>query len=131
MTGAVLVLGLGAVALGGAMCASRRAFAPGLAVQAAGAALVAVGGFWALAAGDVLGAPFTSSFAPRLGVDGLSAFFLGTLGLIAAPALVYSIRYLQPDARDGRSRCSPPASCSRSRSWSAPATRSRSCSAGS
>ena len=67
-------------------------------MQAAGSALVAVGGFWALAAGDVLGAPFTSSFVPRLGVDGLSAFFLGTLGLIAAPALVYSIRYLQPTA---------------------------------
>ena len=99
MTGAILVLGLGAVALGGALSAARRAFAAGLAVQATGAALVAVGGFWALAAGDVLGAPFTSSFVPRLGVDGLSAFFLGTLGLIAAPALVYSIRYLEPSAK--------------------------------
>ncbi len=99
MTGAVLVLGLSAVGLGGALCAARRTFAAGLAVQAAGAALVAVGGFWALAAGDVLGAPFTSSFVLRLGVDGLTAFFLGTLGLIAAPALVYSIRYLQQDAK--------------------------------
>ena len=101
MTGAILVAGLAAVGLGGALCAARRTFATGLAVQAAGAALVAVGGFWALAAGDVLGAPFTSSFVPRLGVDGLTAFFLGTLGLIAAPALVYSIRYLEPD-RKGR-----------------------------
>ena len=99
MTGTILVAGLAAVGLGGALCAARRTFAPGLAVQSAGAALVAVGGFWALAAGDVLGAPFTSSFVPRLGVDGLTAFFLGTLGLIAAPALVYSIRYLEPDAK--------------------------------
>jgi hydrogenase-4 component B len=96
--GSVLILGLAAVALGGALCAARRAFAIGLGVQAAGAALVAAAGFWALAAGEVLGAPFTSAFVPRLGVDGLSALFLGTLGLIAAPALVYSIRYLGPDA---------------------------------
>ncbi|MGZ8695543.1 MAG: proton-conducting transporter transmembrane domain-containing protein, partial [Gaiellaceae bacterium] len=40
-----------------------------------------------------------SSFAPRLGVDGLSALFLATLGLIAAPALVFSLRYLQPTPR--------------------------------
>ncbi len=99
MTGAILVLGLGTVALGGALSAARRTFAAGLAVQAGGAALVALGGFWALAAGDVLGASFTSSFVPRLGVDGLTAFFLGTLGLIAAPALVYSIRYLEPAAK--------------------------------
>ncbi len=99
MTGAVLVLGPAAVGLGGALCAARRTFTAGLAVQAAGAGLVAVGGFWALAAGDVLGAPFTSSFVPRLGVDGLTAFFLGTLGLIAAPALLYSIRYLEPGAK--------------------------------
>ena len=99
MTGAVLVLGPAAVGLGGALCAARRTFTAGLAVQAAGAGLVAVGGFWALAAGDVFGAPFTSSFVPRLGVDGLTAFFLGTLGLIAAPALLYSIRYLEPGAK--------------------------------
>jgi hydrogenase-4 component B len=99
VTGAILVVGLGVVALGGALCAARRTFTAGLSAQAVGAGLVAVGGFWALAAGDVLGAPFTSSFVPRLGVDGLSAFFLGTLGLIAAPALVYSIRYLEPPAK--------------------------------
>jgi len=99
VTGAVLVLGPAAVGLGGALCAARRTFTAGLAVQAAGAGLVAVGGFWALAAGDVFGAPFTSSFVPRLGVDGLTAFFLGTLGLIAAPALLYSIRYLEPGAK--------------------------------
>ncbi len=59
-------------------------------MQAAGAAGVGVAGFWALASGDTLGAGFTSSFDPRFGVDGLSGLFLGTLGLIAAPALVFS-----------------------------------------
>ena len=61
---------------------------------------VAVAGFWVLAAGDVLGAAFTSAFDPRVGVDGLSGLFLGALGLVAAPALVFSIRYLEPNARD-------------------------------
>ena len=42
---------------------------------------------------------FTSSFDPRFGVDGLSGLFLGTLGLIAAPALVFSLRYLEPTRR--------------------------------
>ena len=45
------------------------------------------------------GRSFTSSFDPRFGVDGLSGLFLGTLGLIAAPALVFSLRYLEPTRR--------------------------------
>ena len=49
-----------------------------------------------LAAGDVFGAPFTSAFDPSVGVDGLSGLFLGTLGLVAAPALVFSSRYVEP-----------------------------------
>ena len=74
-----------------------------------------VGGFWALAADDALGAAFTSAFEPRLGVDGLSGFFLGTLGLIAAPALVFSLRYLRADGRGRVGRaCSRRRSCSRS-----------------
>lgn len=99
MTGALLTVGLSAIAAGGALCLRREAFAVGLCVQAIGAAAVAVGGFWALGSGDVLGAEFASSFAIRLGVDGLSALFLGTLGLIAAPALVFSVRYLEPTGR--------------------------------
>ena len=71
-------------------------FVVGLVVQATGAVAVAVAGFWVLAAGDVFGAPFTSAFDPSVGVDGLSGLFLGTLGLVAAPALVFSSRYLEP-----------------------------------
>ena len=65
-------------------------------MQATGAAAVGVAGFWVLAAGDVFGAPFTSAFDPSVGVDGLSGLFLGTLGLVAAPALVFSRRYVEP-----------------------------------
>jgi hydrogenase-4 component B len=96
---ALLVAGLGAVALGGVLAAARRTFRPGLALQAAGAAAIGVAGFWSLAADVALGAAFTSAFDPQLGVDGLSGLFLGTLGLIAAPSLVFSIRYLEADVR--------------------------------
>ena len=99
MTGALLIAGLGAIALGGVLAVRRVTFAAGLEVQAAGAAVVAIAGFWMLGAGATFGAAFASSFSPRFGVDGLSGLFLGTLGLIAAPALVFSLRYLEPTVR--------------------------------
>ena len=75
-------------------------FAAGLWLQAAGAAGVAVAGFWVLAAGDVLGAAFTSAFDPRFGVDGLSGFFLGDARRWSPlPALVFAMRYLEPTRR--------------------------------
>ena len=99
MTGALLVAALAAIAVGGALVARRSAFTAGLGLQAAGAAGVAVAGFWTLGAGSSLGSGFASGFGPRLGLDGLSGLFLGTLGLIAAPALVFAQRYLQPTVR--------------------------------
>jgi len=56
----------------GVLGVRRRAFTLGLGVQAAGAAGVALAGFWTLGSGTALGAGFASSFAPRLGVDALS-----------------------------------------------------------
>ena len=53
-------------------------------------------GFWALADGGTWGASFTSELTPHFGVDGLTGLFLGTLGLIAFPALVFASAYLQP-----------------------------------
>jgi hydrogenase-4 component B len=97
--GALLLTGFGLVALGAMLVPIRACFGAGLAVQAAGSALVAAGGFWTLASDTLVGEPFTSAFAPRLGVDGLSGFFLGTLGVVAAPATVFSIRYLAPAPR--------------------------------
>jgi hydrogenase-4 component B len=96
VTGGLLVAGLGAIALGGVLVPARTTWRAGILLQAAGAAGVAVAGFWVLAAGDELGAAFTSAFDPRFGVDGLSGLFLGTLGLVAAPTLVFSMRYLEP-----------------------------------
>jgi len=99
VSGAAVVAGLGAIALGGALVAGRSTFRAGLVLQAAGATGVAFAGFWVLAAGDTSGSAFTSAFDPRVGVDGLSGLFLGTLGLVAAPALVFSMRYLEPTLR--------------------------------
>jgi len=99
VTGVLLVAALIAVAVGGALSVRRGTFQEGLLVQAAGAAGVGLAGFWLLGSGSTLGAGFASSFHPRFGVDGLSGLFLGTLGLIAAPALVFSLGYLQPTRR--------------------------------
>ncbi len=96
MIGALLTVGLGVVALGGVVSAARRGFAAGLVLQTAGMAAVGFAGFWALASGNASGEAFSSAFDPRFGVDGLSGVFLGTLGLVAVPALVFALRYLSP-----------------------------------
>jgi hydrogenase-4 component B len=99
VTGGLLVASLAAVGVGGAAVLSRRLFVAGVYAQAAGAGGVALAGFWALAAHATVGAAFTSQFTMRFGVDGLSGFFLGTLGVVAAPALVFSTRYLDGTVR--------------------------------
>ena len=99
MTAAFLLAAVALLALGTAACATSRAFRAGFAVQAAGAALLGAVGFWALAAGTTLGSPFSSGFTPRFGVDGLTAFFLGMLGLVAAPTLAFASRYLDSAPR--------------------------------
>ena len=99
MTGTVLLAGVALVAAGGALAATARSFRTGLFVQAAGSVLIAVAGFAVLLDDEVLGAGFTSAFDPRLGVDALTGFFLGTLGVVAAPALVFSTGYLEPTPR--------------------------------
>ncbi len=99
MTSAALVAGLSAIALGGVTAGWRATFRAGLVLQAMGAAGLALAGFWAVGAGVDAGSRFTSALDPRFGIDGLSGLFLGTLGLIAAPALVFSLRYLEPTGR--------------------------------
>jgi hydrogenase-4 component B len=94
VSAALLIAGLAAIALGGALSGVRATFRAGLALQAAGAAGVAAAGFWLLASGDAVGAGFASSLDPQLGADPLSGFFLGTLGVVAAPALVFAAGYL-------------------------------------
>jgi hydrogenase-4 component B len=95
----LLFIGLAAVAAGGLLSAARRLFVTGLRLQSAGALAIGVAGFWALAEGGTWGASFTSLLTPHVGLDGLSGLFLGTLGLIAFPALAFASRYLQPTFR--------------------------------
>jgi hydrogenase-4 component B len=97
--GPVLLVGLGLVGLGAVLVAFHAGFSAGLVAQAAGATFVAVAGFWTLASGTAVGDGFTSAMTAQVGVDGLSGFFLGTLGVVAAPAAVFSIRYLTPTAQ--------------------------------
>jgi len=99
VTGALLVVGLALIAAGSGLSAGRRTFTTGLGVQAVGASLAAVAGFAVFASGGDLGAVFTSALEPRLGVDPLTGYFLGVLGVVAAPATVFAARYLVPDAR--------------------------------
>ena len=68
-------------------------------IEALAAAALGCFGFWALASGTTLGSGFTGSFTPRFGVDGLTAFFLGMLGLVAAPTLAYASRYFDGTRR--------------------------------
>ena len=99
MTSVLLFAAAGLIAAGATAAYRRVWFGPALVVQAAGAALLCAAGFCALVSGATVGSGFTSAFEPRLGVDGLTAFFLATVGAVAAPALVYARAYLHPDAR--------------------------------
>ena len=96
MTGAAVVAGLGGRRAGGALALGRRTFAAGIWVQVAGALVLAVAGFWALSAGTSAGAGFTSALRAALRRGRAHGFFLGTLGLVAAPALAFSTAYLRP-----------------------------------
>ena len=99
MIGALLVAALGAVAIGAMLALGRRTLEPGLSYRRRERREWGSPASGSLASGDTLGMEFTSSFDLRFGVDGLSGLFLGTLGLIAAPALVFSLRYLEPTRR--------------------------------
>ena len=99
MTAAVLLAAAALLGLGIAVCTAARTFRAGLALQSAGAALLAVSGFWTLAASTTFGSAFSGAFTPRFGVDGLTAFFLGMLGLVAAPTLAFALRYLDAGTR--------------------------------
>ena len=70
-------------------------------LQVLAAAALGCFGFWALASGTTFGSGFTEGFTPRFGVDGLTAFFLGMLGLVAAPTLAFASRYYA-ETRRGR-----------------------------
>ncbi|MGO9760198.1 MAG: hypothetical protein ACLP1Q_02915, partial [Solirubrobacteraceae bacterium] len=82
---AVALAGAATVALGGLLAAIDGRLRAGLAVQAAGMALLGFDGVAVLTGGDALGAAFRSTIAPALGLDPLSGFFLAVLALTAVP----------------------------------------------
>ena len=100
MIGVLLIAALGAVAIG-AVLALGRAHVRGWAASCRRRERRAWGSRASGRSGPATrsGRDFASSFDPRFGVDGLSGLFLGTLGLVAAPALVFSLRYLEPTRR--------------------------------
>ena len=99
MTESLLFAAIALIALGSVAAAGSSTLRSGLALQSLGAAVLVLVGFLALGAGDSVGSGFTGSFRPHFGVDGLSAFFLATLGVVGAPALLYASRYLAPTGK--------------------------------
>ena len=70
-----------------------------LRLQAAGLAALALASFWILGTGGRYGAGFANGFAPRFGIDGLTAFFLAMLGVVGAPTLAFAADYLRRDTQ--------------------------------
>ena len=101
MTAATLLAAVGCLAAGILVSLPARSRRTGLALQAAGAGILAVAGVAVVVSGHSVGQGFTSRLTPRFGLDPLSGFFLATLGVVGAPALVYSVRYLGRTGRDG------------------------------
>lgn len=83
-----------AVMVGGGLCLRRSLLLVGLALQIVGVIGLGTVGILVFFGGGRVGAGFTDSFGIGMGVDPLSGFFLGTLALVAVPALVFAWGYL-------------------------------------
>ena len=90
----LVLLGVSLLVAGTAAPLLRRILAAAVVLQAVGLALVGIAGGLVLFGAPEVGAGFRSDLHPALGIDRLSGFFLATLALIGAPALVYSRGYL-------------------------------------
>ncbi|MGO9972912.1 MAG: proton-conducting transporter membrane subunit [Solirubrobacteraceae bacterium] len=92
--GAIALAGCAVLATGGLLAARDLCLRLGLAVQAAGMALLGIVGIAVLTGDGTVGAAFRSSVAPALGLDQLSGFFLAVLALTAVPTLLFARDYL-------------------------------------
>lgn len=87
---AAALTGCGVLALGGVLAALRGGLRFGLAVQAAGMAILGAVGIAALTGGGDIGSAFRSTVSPALGLDQLSGFFLTVLAITAVPTLLFA-----------------------------------------
>ena len=85
LLGGLPVLLAGTVAAG--VAPAPRA---GLLAQAAGMALLGLGGGWVLLSGHAVGAGFGGGVRPAFGVDPLSGFFLFLVAAVGAPAALFA-----------------------------------------
>jgi hydrogenase-4 component B len=92
-------LGLALLIAGALASIAPRALTAAIALQAAGIALLGTGGALILFGAPAFGAAFRNSLDPGLGIDGLTGFFLATLAVVAAPAVIYARGYLADVAR--------------------------------
>lgn len=76
----------------------RSGFA--IACMALGIAAIGIAGGLVLFGAAALGAGFHDGVHPRLGIDGLSGFFLATIALVAVPSLLFARDYLAGAARE-------------------------------
>ena len=92
-------LGLALLIAGTLAPLAPRALTAAIAFQAAGIALLGIGGALVLFGEPAFGAAFRNGLDPALGIDGLSGFFLATLAVVAVPAAIYARGYLVGVAR--------------------------------
>lgn len=99
VAGVALLAGLALLA--GALAVSIRPRWTGASARlsATGLALVGAAGAAILIGAEPVGAGFRDTLDPAFGVDRLSGFFLFTLGLAGAPALLYADGYLNGHPR--------------------------------
>jgi len=95
VTAAIALAGVTGLALGGMIAAWPGRVSLGLATQAAGTALLGLGGAIVLIGPHAVGAGFRSGIAPALGLDPLSGFFLLVLAVTAVPALIFAGPYVR------------------------------------
>jgi hydrogenase-4 component B len=91
---AIALAGAGALALGSLLPSVSRLGDAALVLQAAGVAVFGAVGIAVLAGAGPVGDEFTSNVELRLGIDGLSGFFLAALALVALPSLLFARGYL-------------------------------------
>ena len=99
MGGPESLLGAGCALLALGALAALLGHRPALACGALGSAALGAAGVAAALGADPVGAGFGDELRPRLGLDGLSGYFLALPALVAVPCLAYAGGYL-----DGRPR---------------------------